>query len=85
MITYDDTVLFVIIRVLRGRNKYVEQKISPMQCIDFRKIAYLRSVIARPATYDLHKEAFFGSVPRNRNLENFTAGRWRKSIAPRSC
>ena len=37
------------------------------------------------ANYDLHKEAFFGSVPRNRNLENFTAGRWRKSIAPRSC
>ena len=24
------------------------------------------------ANYDLHKEAFFGSVPRNRNLENFT-------------
>ena len=58
MITYDDTVLFVIIRVLRGRNKYVEQKISPMQCIDFRKIAYLYGVIARPVTYGLHKEAF---------------------------
>ena len=29
-----------------------------MQRLIFRKIAYLRSVIARPATYDLHKEAF---------------------------
>ena len=36
----------------------MKKKISPMQCIDFRKIAYLRGVIARPATYDLHKEAF---------------------------
>lgn len=79
-----------------------------MQCIDFRKIAYLfmtsqedsgtrREILKQAlyfarlllslhrhssqANYDLHKEAFFGSVPRNRNLENFTAGRWRKSIA----
>ena len=29
-----------------------------MQCIDFRKIAYLYGLIARPADYDLHKEAF---------------------------
>ena len=29
-----------------------------MQCIDFRKIAYLYGLIARPANYDLHKEAF---------------------------
>lgn len=70
-----------------------------MQCIDFRKIAYLfmtsqedsgtrREILKQAlyfarlllslhrhssqANYDLHKEAFFGSVPRNRNLENFT-------------
>ena len=59
MMTHDDTVLFVIIRVLRGRNKYVEQKISPMQCIDFRKIAYLYGVIARKRTMTYIKKRFW--------------------------
>ena len=38
MMTHDDTVLFVIIRVLRGRNKYVEQKNSPMQRLISEKL-----------------------------------------------
>ena len=58
MITYDEIVLFVIIRVICGRYKYVEQKNSPMQCIDFRKIAYLRRVIARKRTMTYIKKRF---------------------------
>ena len=39
-----------------GRTEEIENQ--PHAAIDFRKNAYLRTVIARPANYDLHKEAF---------------------------